>query len=582
MSYDLMFKKAIERQNDGALNEAEDIYLKILQAMPENSDAWNMLGLVAQGKGAWLKAADCFLAAIKYAPMPFAPHFFNLGLSYKALGKQSEALEAFERAARLAPDMKEAWNYLGLVQAQSGDNAAAAKSFCRALDADEDYTEARANLCFYTKDSEALFKLADEEESSFAANSLAAEASNDAIQKEKYLRRAVTAAPYHCSGLTALAAFLSARGDFSEALTLYHKALNLDENNIEALLGAADAYLAQNVLDKAETYYNKSFSLRRDIAGAHLNYGILLYRQKRLAEALDEYRAAAALEPEVPEISYNLALILKETGDYEEALGLMFNAHLKRPENEVFAINIMETLGELFTNNAELALKIAENWQKLEPDNIFSRRLAAGLGGMAAEEDNSQFAEKLFDNFADSYETAMARLNPQIINKFKELRPDIKGRILDLGCGTGLAADTLKTENNHFDGVDISAKMLDIARTKGKYDTLYQADIAAWLEKNPPARQYDLALAFDVFCYFGDLAGVLAALKGVEIWFSAESADDECGKNYYPAPNGRYKHRRQYVEKALKAAGFKEIEATPLVLRQENGTDVPGFLFRAK
>ena len=36
MSYDLMFQKAIELQNNGALNEAEDIYLKLLEAMPEN------------------------------------------------------------------------------------------------------------------------------------------------------------------------------------------------------------------------------------------------------------------------------------------------------------------------------------------------------------------------------------------------------------------------------------------------------------------------------------------------------------------------------------------------------------------
>lgn len=75
MSYDLMFQKAIELQNNGALNEAEDIYLKLLEAMPENSDVWNLLGLAAQSKGNAGRAADCFLAAIRYAPAPFAPHF---------------------------------------------------------------------------------------------------------------------------------------------------------------------------------------------------------------------------------------------------------------------------------------------------------------------------------------------------------------------------------------------------------------------------------------------------------------------------------------------------------------------------
>lgn len=156
MSYDLMFQKAIELQNNGALNEAEDIYLKLLEAMPENSDVWNLLGLAAQSKGNAGRAADCFLAAIRYAPAPFAPHFFNLGLAYRMLGKKREALEALQRAADLQPDLKEAWNYLGLTQEETGDHQEAIKSFCRALDIDGAYNEARANLCFYTKDKETL------------------------------------------------------------------------------------------------------------------------------------------------------------------------------------------------------------------------------------------------------------------------------------------------------------------------------------------------------------------------------------------------------------------------------------------
>ena len=204
MSYDLMFQKAIELQNNGALNEAEDIYLKLLEAMPENSDVWNLLGLAAQSKGNAGRAADCFLAAIRYAPAPFAPHFFNLGLAYRMLGKKREALEALQRAADLQPDLKEAWNYLGLTQEETGDHQEAVKSFCRALDIDGAYNEARANLCFYTKDKETLLQLADEQESDFQANLLAAESCEEPAEREHYLRRATAANPYHTGGLLAL------------------------------------------------------------------------------------------------------------------------------------------------------------------------------------------------------------------------------------------------------------------------------------------------------------------------------------------------------------------------------------------
>ena len=582
MSYDLMFQKAIELQNNGALNEAEDIYLKMLEAMPENSDVWNLLGLVAQSKGNAGRAAECFLAAIRYAPRPFAPHFFNLGLAYRTLGKKNEALEALRRAVELQPDLKEAWNFLGLTEAEGGAVTAAAKSFCRALDIDGDYKEARANLCFYTKDKEALLKLADEDESDFEANFRAAECVDDLNAQERYLRRAVAASPYHVGALLALAAQRRAAGDEAEALQLYHKVLNLDENLVEAMLGAADIYLAQGALDKAEKFYLKSFDIRRDIAGAHLNYGILLYRQNRLAEALDEYRAAAVLAPETPEISYNLAQILKETGDYEEALGLMFNAHQRAPEQREFSANIMETLTKLAENNAELALKIAENWQKTEPDNIFSRRILAGIGGLkpSAAEDKA-YAEELFDLFAESYDATMAQLKPQIIKEFTARHGAVKGRALDLGCGTGTAGQALKNEENRFNGVDISAQMIEKAREKGVYDELARSDIGDYLRKNPPAGRYDIALAFDVFCYIGEVETIFKRLKGVEFWFTTEAADDEAGQDFYLTASGRYKHKKAYILQALKKAGFGAAEAFPLILRQENGKGAEGFLFKA-
>lgn len=612
MSYDLMFQKAIELQNNGALNEAETIYLKMLEAMPENSDVWNLLGLVAQSKGNAGRAADCFLSAIRYAPTPFAPHFFNLGLTYRMLGKKREALEALRRAADLQPDLKEAWNFLGLTQEETGDHQEAVRSFCRALDIDGNYSEARANLCFYTNDKETLLQLADEQESDFQANLLAAESCGELTEREHYLRRATTANPYHTGGLLALAEARRAAGDEAEALQLYYKVLNLDENATEALLGAADIYLARGDLERAELYYKKSFDITRDIAGAHLNYGTLLYRSERKSEALEEYRAAAVLEPEKPEISYNLALVLKDLGDYEEALGLMFNAHQRAPEREDFAAGIMETLTGLATENAELALKIAENWQKIEPDNVFSRRILAGISGMPAESgDDRLYAEKLFDNFAATYDETLERLNPQITAEFLRRHGAAAGNVLDLGCGTGLAAQALKTADNTFDGADISANMLEAARRKGLYRELYQADAAALLRNMAAGTEannavsyndYDLILAFDVFCYMGNLEEILTAAADLmrrtdrrragsgkteaarampELWFTTESADEERGKDFYLTATGRYKHQRAYVEKTLQDAGFAEIDAYPLVLRQENGEDVPGFLFRA-
>lgn len=578
MSYDLMFQKAIKLQNKGALNQAEDIYLKILQVMPENSDVWNLLGLIAQSKGNLEHALDCFLNAVKYAPTPFFAHFFNLALTYKSLNKPKEAMDAAERSVKLKADFKEGYNLLGILQAENGQTNDAIKSFCKALDLDNQYQEARANLCFYSKDFKALYQLAEDNPNDFSLQFMAGRAADDIEMKLRYLKKAADLAPDRTDALLLLAQTLHQSNQVNEALTFYHKILNIDENNIWACLGLAEIYLDNKAFDKAEKYFLKSFDISRDIASAHINYGTLLHQQKRFSEALDEYRQALQLAPENPAIRYNLALILKETGDMEEALGLMFDAHLKEPDNEVFAINIMETLAVLFENNAEAALKIAQNWQKTAPENIFSKRVLAALSGMDDEKNNVIFAEKLFDNFAATYEDTLQQLEPNIIKAFIKQRAPITGHILDLGCGTGLAAEKLKTDENYFDGVDISKKMLEVAENKGLYKKIYHEDIISFLNKHP-ARGYDMVLAFDVFCYMGDLEPVLKNLKGAESWFSVESADEERTQNYYLAASGRYKHKKSAVMTWLKAAGFKDIKAFDIVLRQENGKDVSGVLF---
>lgn len=576
-----MFQKAIDLQNAGALNQAESIYLQILQVMPENSDVWNLLGLIAQSKDDLPHAVDCFLSAIKYAPTPFFAHYFNLGLAYKALNKPKEALEAIEKSVKLKADFKEGWNLLGILQVENNDKNEAVKSFCKALELDADYKEARANLCLHTNDLSSLVKLADEEQDNFSAQFNLAKSCDDIALKEKYLRRAVAILPDRTDALLMLAEVLQTRQNFNEALTFYHKALNLDSNSLQAILGIADIYLAQDNLDKAEEYYLKSFKISRQIAGAHINYGTLLYKQERLNEALEEYRQATVLAPEKPEISYNLALILKEVGDMEEALGLMFNAHLKAPENEIIAINIAETLTMFYEKNPETALKIADNWLRKEPDNIFSKRIVAALSGTSETDTDIIYAEHLFDNFAQDYEPVLNRLQPAAINCFKNKVSAITGHVLDLGCGTGFAAESLKNKDNTFDGVDISENMLAIARTKKLYQNLYKDDVLSFFNKHS-AKDYDWILAFDVFCYIGDLESILKALKGCKICFSIESGDEERGQNYYLAPSGRYKHKMSYVQGLINKLKLADIQMEKLVLRQENGQDVDGILFYTK
>jgi predicted TPR repeat methyltransferase len=76
-----------------------------------------------------------------------------------------------------------------------------------------------------------------------------------------------------------------------------------------------------------------------------------------------------------------------------------------------------------------------------------------------------------------------------------------------------------------------------------------------------------------VFCYFGDLKPVIEACKGNKLCFSVEAWDGL--KDYTLSLAGRYKHRKDYVLSLL----GDDASCEDIILRQEDGEDVPGWLF---
>ena len=104
MSYELLFQRAVQLHEAGQLNEAEQIYRRILETAPQQPEVLNLLGLVAQAKGVQDEACSLFYQAIRQAPAR-APFYYNLAFSLKLDNKPVEALESFEKALALQPDI---------------------------------------------------------------------------------------------------------------------------------------------------------------------------------------------------------------------------------------------------------------------------------------------------------------------------------------------------------------------------------------------------------------------------------------------------------------------------------------------
>ena len=184
---------------------------------------------------------------------------------------------------------------------------------------------------------------------------------------------------------------------------------------------------------------------------------------------------------------------------------------------------------------------------------------------------------KLFDNFASTYEKTLNKIKYNIPNELKKILNSPKGLIIDLGCGTGLVAQELKSADNTFIGIDISPAMLKIAETKKLYKELICTDITNWLKKSLP-QNTNLIIAADVFCYMKDLSEIIKTCAPYPLCFTIEKSPS--GKTELSA-SGRYQHSPQGINDLLRQNGYADIIQKKINLRQEDQTNVEGLIFFA-
>jgi predicted TPR repeat methyltransferase len=188
-----------------------------------------------------------------------------------------------------------------------------------------------------------------------------------------------------------------------------------------------------------------------------------------------------------------------------------------------------------------------------------------------------------FADFSSHYDTKM-RDNlgyqaPERLAAFIQAELDGASSLdlLDIGCGTGLAAAALKSRTAHITGIDLSPEMIEHARARGIYDSLEVDEITDWLSGT--RAQFDLIVACDCLVYFGDLSLVtrlaFAHLKpGGVFAFTVERGE------IYPfhlTDSGRYTHHHDHILSVAAQYRLKVVRLQAGFLRTEAGLDVIGF-----
>ncbi|MEA3181713.1 MAG: hypothetical protein QOI59_5236 [Gammaproteobacteria bacterium] len=256
-----------------------------------------------------------------------------------------------------------------------------------------------------------------------------------------------------------------------------------------------------------------------------------------------------------------------------------------------------ELLGKLLYRDSRRveAAAVYRAWLHAIPADPVAAHLVAATSGVNQPERASDgFIESIFGRAAPEFDATLAKLRyraPQLVfeRAMAVMDPACVGlELLDLGCGTGLCAEWFRPLARRVVGVDLAPGMLERARARGCYDELICEEITAYAAGCTDS--FDVVTAADVFCYFGDLVAVFAAVAplvrpGGLFVFSVETRmGGSAGKPDAPCllEHGRYAHTVAYLEAVLTQVGLKPIVIDPVVLRFERGAPVQGLVATAK
>jgi protein O-GlcNAc transferase len=323
-----------------------------------------------------------------------APALIEQGNALEDEGLLERALECYQEAVRLAPNLARAHLNHGNVLLAMGDAEAAVAAYATALSHDPDYAAAHYNI------GKANFT-SGRPQAALAAFDRAIELKPDFVDAEVgrsllladlgrldeavagYLRVLAIKPDYaemhYCMGNA-----LNGLGRVAEAAQCYRRAAGLKPDYLEAhgSLGSALQDLGQ--LDEAAASYRTALELKPDYAEVHGNLGNVLRNLGQLEQAAASYGRVLAIQPESAEACSNLGVALSELGRFDEAMAsfhraLELNRDLPGLHNNIG--NTLKDLGQL--DRAETSylqgLKIKPDDSELHSNLLFLQNYRANL-----------------------------------------------------------------------------------------------------------------------------------------------------------------------------------------------------------
>lgn len=344
----------------------------------------------------------------------------------------------------------------------------------------------------------------------------------------------------------ALAFVQHATGELTEAAASCEAALGVAPGFVPALVQLALVCRDRGEHARALALHEQVAALAPSLREAHFHVGVAAERVAQRALAVAAYERALALDPGYAAALGNLANALVRDGRRDEALALY------------------------------------RRLEAVDADSGLAQHMIAALTGATTARCPPDFVRALFDASAASFDDVLvndlAYRTPAALAALVLEAGFTRGSVLDLGCGTGLFGREVRGHATRLVGVDLSSRMLEVARRGGDYDALEAEDIEAYLAATE--RAWDLIALADVFPYLGAPAPWLAACArvlapGGRIALSTELTEQG---DLVLGANGRYAHRPEALVRAASESGLVVLATRRLVLRREGDGGVSGAL----
>ena len=136
---------AIQLQKQVHLDEAEQLYARVLDVAPHHPDALHYTGLLAHQQGRTDEAIDLIEQSLALSPNQADWHS-NLGIVLQSNGRFGDAIVEYERAIELNPGHANAHSNLGVLLRAAGRPEQAESAYRTAIRLSPDHVDAYTNL----------------------------------------------------------------------------------------------------------------------------------------------------------------------------------------------------------------------------------------------------------------------------------------------------------------------------------------------------------------------------------------------------------------------------------------------------